>query len=375
MQGSRTDLIHAAYAGFNRRDIDSVLALMTPDVDWPNGMEGGREVGYERIRAYWTRQWGIVDPRVDPVGVDEDGDGRAVVQVHQVVRDLSGKIIMDKLVRHIYSFREGLICRMDIEEGEAGHSAEIERQFSLQAAAFARAPELHTEAVIQLLVEAADPRETDEALDVACGPGSVVVAFAARVRLAVGLDATSAMLDQARALAKERGAANVEWRLGDVYSLPFPDESFDIVTCRFAFHHFEQPDRAFREMVRVCRRGGRVVVCDAIVAADPEKAAAFHAMERHRDPSTVEFRSESFLAGLFTNAGLAPPAMERFQVSYDVERLMARSFPLNDDRDTLRRMIEHLIEMDAMEAGGQSDLCRVTYPSVVLCGIRLPTKS
>lgn len=104
------------YAAFNRRDIDQALASMTPDVDWPNGMEGGRVHGPDDVRAYWTRQWGMLDPHVEPVRVDEDAIGNTVVDVHQVVRDLSGHILKDEIVQHVYSFRGDLIERMDIRK-------------------------------------------------------------------------------------------------------------------------------------------------------------------------------------------------------------------------------------------------------------------
>ncbi|MGH6795803.1 MAG: class I SAM-dependent methyltransferase, partial [Methylocella sp.] len=171
----------------------------------------------------------------------------------------------------------------------SSHDDLIRDQFSRQAELFAQSPELHGDAQVLLLVDCARPKPSDESLDVACGPGTVVAAFAGRVRRAVGLDATEAMLDQARALTAERDFVNVEWRLGDVYRLPFADDSFHIVSCRFAFHHFEEPAKAFAEMLRVCRSGGRVVLCDGVASSDPAKATAFNAMERHRDPSTVEF--------------------------------------------------------------------------------------
>lgn len=111
---SRHELLANVYAAFNRRDIDAVLALMRADVDWPNGMEGGRVHGREEARAYWTRQWSIIDPHVEPVSMEDDRHGNIVVDVHQVVRDLSGKILKDQTVQHVYSFRDGLIERMDI---------------------------------------------------------------------------------------------------------------------------------------------------------------------------------------------------------------------------------------------------------------------
>jgi ketosteroid isomerase-like protein len=113
---SRRELLTAVYAAFNRRDIEQVLALMRPDVDWPNGMEGGRVHGCDEVRAYWRRQWGIIDPHVEPVRVEDDETGNTVVDVHQVIRDLSGNILKDQIVQHVYSFRDGMIERMDIRK-------------------------------------------------------------------------------------------------------------------------------------------------------------------------------------------------------------------------------------------------------------------
>ncbi|HLW81865.1 MAG TPA: nuclear transport factor 2 family protein [Candidatus Acidoferrales bacterium] len=111
---SRHELLANVYAAFNRRDIDAVLALMRPDVDWPNGMEGGRVHGHDEVRAYWARQWSMIDPHVEPVSMLDDEAGNTVVDVRQVVRDLSGKILKDQIVQHVYSFRDGVIERMDI---------------------------------------------------------------------------------------------------------------------------------------------------------------------------------------------------------------------------------------------------------------------
>jgi ketosteroid isomerase-like protein len=118
---SKRELLTAVYASFNKRDIDGVLALMRPDVDWPNGMEGGRVHGFDEVRAYWRRQWGILDPHVEPVRMEEDDEtGSVVVDVHQVVRDLSGNILKDQIVQHVYSFRDGLIERMDFRKPNTG---------------------------------------------------------------------------------------------------------------------------------------------------------------------------------------------------------------------------------------------------------------
>jgi hypothetical protein len=116
---SKTErLIVEAYSAFNRRDVASVLALMSENVSWPKASEGGRVVGKEEIREYWTRQWLEFDPHVEPVEVIEGAGGRTDVKVHQVVKTLSGDVLSDSNVWHIYTIANGLIERMDLGEGE-----------------------------------------------------------------------------------------------------------------------------------------------------------------------------------------------------------------------------------------------------------------
>jgi SnoaL-like domain len=110
------DLLTFVYEAFNRRDIEPILAVMHPEVQWPNGMDGGWIHGREGVREYWTRQWGMVDPCVEPLRFEADDQGRIVTDVHQVVRDLNGAILLDRTVQHVYLVRDGLIRRMDIRE-------------------------------------------------------------------------------------------------------------------------------------------------------------------------------------------------------------------------------------------------------------------
>lgn len=108
------DVLEQAYAAFNARDIEAALELMHPDVDWPNGMEGGRVAGRDAVRDYWTRQFQMIDSHVDPVSFTEADDGRIAVAVRQTVRDLDGKVLSEGLVTHVYTLRDGRVARMDI---------------------------------------------------------------------------------------------------------------------------------------------------------------------------------------------------------------------------------------------------------------------
>lgn len=115
-------LIERAYAAFNKRDIDGALALMTQDVSWPKASEGGKIVGKEAIRAYWTREWGEFDPNVEPLAISDGDGGKVFVRVHQLVKDLKGDVLSDSEVIHVFTMNAGLIAAMDLG-GEADPTA------------------------------------------------------------------------------------------------------------------------------------------------------------------------------------------------------------------------------------------------------------
>lgn len=114
---SPRDLIRRCYDAFNSRDVDAALAGMHADVDWPNAIQGGRLDGHEAVRRYWLGQFETTDPRAEPRSFTEDDRGRIVVDVHTVARDLDGHVLIDEEVRHVYTLRDGLVARMDIERG------------------------------------------------------------------------------------------------------------------------------------------------------------------------------------------------------------------------------------------------------------------
>ncbi len=106
--------LRAAYAAFNARDIDVALALMTADVAWPKAFKGGFVRGPQEVRAYWTEQWSEIDPNVEPTAFHLRDDGRVLVTVHQVVRDLAGAVLADEQTGHLFGFEGDLIAKMEI---------------------------------------------------------------------------------------------------------------------------------------------------------------------------------------------------------------------------------------------------------------------
>jgi hypothetical protein len=110
----QVEFLKCVYDRFNARDMESVLAAMHDDVIWANGMEGGHVHGRDEVRGYWTRQWAMINPRVEPVAFSRGSEGEIVVEVHQVVRDLNGNLVADQMVGHVFRIENGLIKRFDI---------------------------------------------------------------------------------------------------------------------------------------------------------------------------------------------------------------------------------------------------------------------
>jgi len=232
-------------------------------------------------------------------------------------------------------------------------------QFTRQAAPFRASPGIRDDAALRLVVSMTGAGPSDRSLDVACGPGLLACAFARVVRHATGVDVTPAMLEQAADESRAQGVTNVTWDLGDGAALPYPDGAFTIVTCRFAFHHIEDPLPVLREMKRVCACDGRVAVIDSAPAT--AKADGFNAMEKLRDPSHVRAMPIEELQSLFQAAALPPPAAETYRMDGELEGLLGRSFPNPGDDVKIRALFEASLENDGIDMQPRRDGARIRY--------------
>jgi len=255
---------------------------------------------------------------------------------------------------------------------DAAHNSLIRDQFTRQATPFSTAAPIADAGALTLIVEAAGAGPDDAVLDVACGGGIVVCAFAPHVRHATGIDMTPAMLDRARHLAAEKGVANVTWREGDVARLPYPDGAFTIVVTRFAMHHFPDPAAVFREMVRVCAPGGRVVVVDTYASPDPAKAAEFNRLEKLRDPSHARSLALAELQDLFRASGLGQPRASFYELRDEVKNLLARSFPNPGDEARIIDLFSTSIADDRLgiPVRRDGDKLEYAYPVAILAAPR-----
>jgi SAM-dependent methyltransferase len=255
---------------------------------------------------------------------------------------------------------------------DAAHQSLIRDQFTRQATPFSTAAPIADAGALAMIVAAAEAGPDDLVLDVACGGGIVVCAFAPVVKHATGIDMTRAMLDRARHLAAEKGIANVTWREGDVARLPYPDGAFTIVVTRFAVHHFPDPEAVLREMVRVCAPGGRVVVVDTYASPVPAKAAEFNRIELLRDPSHVRCLALTELKDLFRVVGLAEPRASFYELRDEVKNLLARSFPTPGDDEEIIDLFTASVTDDRLgiPVSRDGDTLRYAYPVAILAATR-----
>lgn len=171
----------------------------------------------------------------------------------------------------------------------------------------------------QPVIEAARPRPDDKVLDLACGSGLLAVTLARQTATVVGCDITPEMVESANARLASSGATNLKFIEAEASELPFSDGSFDLVTCRTAFHHFPNPDTALAEIYRVLADGGRLVLSDVFGPDDRDTRATRERIEKLFDPSHIMSYRLSELEAMFSKAGF---------VSIRVAKEQSRGFPL-----------------------------------------------
>jgi ubiquinone/menaquinone biosynthesis C-methylase UbiE len=234
---------------------------------------------------------------------------------------------------------------------EPSHLDKIRERFTATADVFAEsARSMRVEEGERLIERAtAGLALADEALaiDVACGPGTFTRPFAPRVRRAVGVDLTPAMIEKARTEAARAGITNIEFVCGDVYALPFADGVAGVAACGYAFHHMLEPARALAEMARVLRPGGRVAIADIIVPEGAD-AALLNSIERARDPSHTNAQTVAQFRALMHDAGLHPLSEELREHWYDFDLWMrnAGSAPGDATYVQVRRTLEESMVHD-----------------------------
>jgi ubiquinone/menaquinone biosynthesis C-methylase UbiE len=221
------------------------------------------------------------------------------------------------------------------------HNEMVRESFTTQAKAFASNPWVTNEERIRRLVACAQLKGHESVLDIATGPGYIAEAFARAAREVIGVDLTAAMLAIGEERTKQNGVANISFRIGDAQNLPFEGESFDVVVCRLALHHMQEPGRVVSEMARVCRTGGTVLVEDIFASEHRERAEHQDRWEKLRDPSHVHVLPLSEHLRLFREAALETDAVKTFDdLCPEVERWLATTKAPTEQAEEVRRLLE-----------------------------------
>ena len=184
------------------------------------------------------------------------------------------------------------------------HDKQLKKAFARQAETFTHPQKAHYLENIQLMIDLVAPRPTDRLLDMGTGSGFTALGFAGLVQRVVGVDVAAEAVAVAIRQAGERGLGNAEFRVADMENLPYPACSFEIVTCRFVFHHFSDPGRVLLEMKRVLAPGGRIMLYDILTSEDSRAARIHNQIEKQRDPSHVRMLQATEYLELFGKTGL-----------------------------------------------------------------------
>lgn len=198
------------------------------------------------------------------------------------------------------------------------HTDRIQKQFTRQAKAYANTAQAKDIKSMHRVVGLTKVDHSSTALDVACGPGRLTMALAQCAANATGIDATAALLNIARSEADDLDLENIKFLEGTALSLPFDSDSFDLVSCRAAFHHFEEPEKVLREMARVTSVGGEILIADILGNSDVDKAKNHDALEKLCDPTHVRCLPSETFHSMFAQQGLEVSREIKGKANYDV---------------------------------------------------------
>jgi ubiquinone/menaquinone biosynthesis C-methylase UbiE len=235
------------------------------------------------------------------------------------------------------------------------HTKKIQKQFNRQAKDYAQTNQAKDVRAMAGLVRLTKTNQSSQTLDVACGPGRLTMAFANHSKQATGLDVTENLLSIGRAEAAELEIDNIAFTYGSALDIPFDNETFDTVSCRAAFHHFAAPEQVLKEMVRVLKPHGEILIADILGNEDATKAAHHDALEQLCDPTHVRCLSKPGFQTLFEATGLDVTSSRFGSIDYEVEQWLIHGGPNEAQKQQIRSRFKQSVVSDHTGLGAREE--------------------
>ena len=222
------------------------------------------------------------------------------------------------------------------------HKQRVQKQFGRSAGDYATSNVHAMGESLTELVNLTSPSSEWKVLDVATGAGHTALAFAPHVSEVIATDITQGMLDQCMALANERSISNLRVEMADAEQLPFENESFDMVTCRLAFHHFLNPELALAEFCRVLKPTGVFGFTDNYTVDDPSAARYYNRYEKIRDPSHHWVGALPEIRRKFEDAGFSIGETRTLEKEFEFHAWADRQRVSDSDKKILLQMMREI---------------------------------
>nr|BBH85560.1 putative methyltransferase YcgJ [Thermosporothrix sp. COM3] len=259
---------------------------------------------------------------------------------------------------------------MSQDSNEEKKRQQIQQQFGAAAKDYVTSTVHAAGPDLPWLVEAAALTGSERVADVATGTGHTALALAPFAHEVVAVDLTESMLEGGRHLARERGITNVEFIRGDAHALPLPENNVDVVTCRYAAHHFIDVSRAAQEWARVLKSGGKLVLLDSIAPEDETLDGFLNEIEALRDPSHVRNHRVSEWLVILKEAGIEAHEERSFDISLDFLNWTQRQRTSAENVQRLRELFSTASEQirTALHIEPDGDEIHFTIPIALIVG-------
>jgi ubiquinone/menaquinone biosynthesis C-methylase UbiE len=247
------------------------------------------------------------------------------------------------------------------------HTKKIQKQFNRQAKEYAQTNQAKDMRAMASLVGLTKTNASSVTLDVACGPGRLTMAFANHAKQATGLDVTENLLDIGRAEAEKLEIDNIAFTYGSALDIPFDSKTFDTVSCRAAFHHFAAPGEVLKELARVLKPDGEIVIADILGNEETTKATHHDALEQMCDPTHVSCLSKTRFLALFNETGLDVTSSRFGSMDYEVEQWLLHGGPNDEQKREIRSRFEQNVVSDqtGLDAREEKGLLKFTHQTAV----------